>query len=133
MTKKLRITYALLFGVLLFTEIFIALFVHDGFVRPYIGDVLVTILLCCFARIFIPNSVRALPIYVFVFATLVEVAQYFNIVKLLGFENNKLFSTLIGTSFSWIDLICYAVGCIAFFGTEKMIKTFAQRRQDNVL
>lgn len=75
MTKKLRTTYAVIFGVLLLTEIIIALFVHDNFVRPYIGDVLVTVLLCCLCRIVIPKGVPLLPLYVFIFAALVETAQ----------------------------------------------------------
>lgn len=121
MLKKSRATYAVAFGVLLFIEIIIALFVHDAFVRPYIGDVLVTVLLCCLCRIIIPKGVSALPIYVFVFAALVELAQYVNVVKLLGLENNAFFSTIIGTTFSFIDILCYAAGCLAFWVAEKWL------------
>ena len=121
MLKKSRTTYAVAFGVLLFIEIIIALFVHDAFVRPYIGDVLVTVLLCCLCRIIIPKGVSALPIYVFVFAALVELAQYVNVVKLLRLENNAFFSTIIGTTFSFVDILCYAAGCIAFWVAEKWL------------
>lgn len=121
MLKKSRTTYAVAFGVLLFIEIIIALFVHDAFVRPYIGDVLVTVLLCCLCRIIIPKGVSALPIYVFVFAVLVELAQYVNVVKLLGLENNAFFSTIIGTTFSFVDILCYAAGCLAFWVAEKWL------------
>ncbi len=120
--KKLRLTYAAIFLLLLFTEIYIGLYVHDNFIRPYIGDVLVTILICCLCRTVIPKGVSALPIFVFVFATLVEFAQYFEIVKVLGLENNRLLSTIIGTSFSPIDLICYGVGCLIFWVAEKTVK-----------
>lgn len=121
MLKKSRATYAVAFGVLLFIEIIIALFVHDAFVRPYIGDVLVTVLLCCLCRIIIPKGVSALPIYVFVFAVLVELAQYVKVVKLLGLENNAFFSTIIGTTFSFVDILCYAAGCLAFLVAEKRL------------
>ncbi|MBQ2939521.1 MAG: DUF2809 domain-containing protein [Clostridia bacterium] len=121
MLKKSRTTYAVAFGVLLLIEIIIALFVHDAFVRPYIGDVLVTVLLCCLCRIIIPKGVSALPIYVFVFAALVELAQYVNVVKLLGLENNAFFSTIIGTTFSFVDILCYAAGCLAFWVAEKWL------------
>ena len=121
MLKKSRTTYAVAFGVLLLIEIIIALFVHDAFVRPYIGDVLVTVLLCCLCRIIIPKGVSALPIYVFVFAVLVELAQYVNVVKLLGLENNAFFSTIIGTTFSFVDILCYAAGCLAFWVAEKWL------------
>lgn len=42
--------YALAFGLLLLLEALIAVFVHDRFVRPYLGDVLVVVLLYCLAR-----------------------------------------------------------------------------------
>lgn len=118
MMKKQRFTYAILGILLLLTEILIGLYVHDNFIRPYIGDVLITILLCCLCRTVVPKGLPALPIYVFVFATLVEVAQYFEIVKLLGLENNPLLSTIIGTSFSLIDIVCYGVGCLIFWTVE---------------
>ena len=127
--KTRRITYIICFLVLLLTEIYIALYVHDAFIRPYFGDVLVTILLCCFCRMIIPKGIPALALYIFIFATLVEIAQYINIVKLLGLENNPFFSTIIGTSFSFIDLVCYAVGCIWFWAAEKAVKWLLQRRR----
>lgn len=116
--KRIRITNAVIFLLLLFAEIIIALFVRDNFIRPYFGDVLVTILICSFIRIFIPKGIRALPAYVLVFAIAVEVGQYFNMVKVLGIENSRFFSILLGTSFSIIDIICYAAGCLCFFVFE---------------
>jgi len=119
--KKPRFVYAVAFCMLLFLEILIGLFVHDDFIRPYIGDVLVTVLICCLCRIIIPKGVSALPIYVFAFAMLVEIGQYFELVKVLGLEDNAFISTIVGTTFSVMDLVCYAVGCIAFWATEKAI------------
>ncbi len=118
--KKLRLTYAVAFCILLFIEILIGLFVHDHFIRPYVGDVLVTILICCLCRTVTPKGMAALPIYVFVFAALVEVAQYFDIVKLLRLENSTFISAVVGTTFSAMDIICYGVGCIAFWVAEKV-------------
>lgn len=122
MTKKLRILYGALFCAIFLTEVMIALFVHDRFIRPYFGDVLVTVLLCCFFRIFIPTRVRLLCVYVFIFAALVELGQYFDMVHYLGLGNSKFFCTLLGTSFSHYDLICYAAGCALFFGMECLIR-----------
>ena len=124
MTKRLRFTYAVFFCVLLFTEILIGLFVHDCFVRPYIGDVLVTVLICCFCKAVIPKDLPALPIYVLIFAALVEAAQYFDIVGLLGLENNVFLSTIIGTTFSLLDILCYAIGCLVFWIIEKVTASF---------
>ena len=121
MMKKSRFAYGVASAILLFTEILIALFVHDGFVRPYIGDVLVTVLLCCLCRIVIPEGVPMLPVCVFAFAALVEAAQYFEIVKLLGLEDNPVISTIVGTTFSVADFICYGVGCFVFWVVEKSV------------
>ena len=121
MTKKLRTIYAVLFVSILLAEILIALFVHDRFIRPYFGDVLITVLICCLVRMFIPTKIRGLPIYVFLFAAAVEAGQYFDYVELLGLGNSKFFRTCMGTSFSFYDLICYAVGCAAFFAIERYL------------
>lgn len=119
MTAKLRITYAVSFVLLLFIEISIALWVRDDFVRPYMGDVLVTVLLCCLVRILFVRKPRLLPVYVFIFSVLSEAAQYFDAVAWLGLADNRLLSTMMGRTFSWADLICYAVGCLLFFVFEK--------------
>ena len=118
MQKKLRFIYAIAFVLLFLTEVYIGLYVHDRFIRPYFGDVLVVILLGCLVRIFIPRGVCLLPAYIFLFATAVEVAQYFDVVKLVGLENNALISTLVGRSFSWYDILCYGAGCLIFFVSD---------------
>jgi hypothetical protein len=114
-----------MFVTILLIEVLIALFVRDKFVRPYVGDVLVAVLICCLCRVCIPNKVTALPIYVFLFATAVELAQYFDIVKLLGMESNKLLSTLLGRTFSIADILCYAVGCLGFYLIEKVVRKYS--------
>ena len=129
--EKRRITYASLFMIIFLIELYIALYVHDDFVRPYIGDVFVTMLICCFCRIFFPQGIRLLPVYVLIFAMLVETAQYFNIITHLGLQDNALACTIIGTSFSHIDLICYAVGCILFWVTESAIYAILKRHHSS--
>lgn len=105
-----RLFYAIVFFLLLFIEVLIALFVHDRFVRPYVGDMIVVAVVYCFVRIAIPERFRLMPLWVFLFAVCVEVLQYFRIVEVLGVENNTFLRTLIGTSFAWEDILCYAVG-----------------------
>ena len=107
-----RLPYLIATLVLLAVEILIGLFVHDRFVRPFIGDVLVVILIYTFIRIIIPGKVRLLPLYVFIFAAAVELLQLIRIVEILGLQDNKLLSTIIGTSFDIRDILCYFVGCV---------------------
>lgn len=120
--KTQRIQYALAFVILLFIEVMIALYVRDSFVRPYVGDILVVILIYYFIRIFIPDKIRLLPLYIFIFATGVEILQYFNIVEMLGLENNTFFSLLIGSVFDIKDIGCYGVGCL-ILGMIEFIKS----------
>lgn len=116
-----RFSYFLIFCSLMAVEVCIALFFHDSFIRPYVGDILVTLLLCCMARVVIPDQVRLLPLYVFLFAACVEIGQYFDVVALLGLEDNRLISIALGRTFSWLDLVCYAVGGVAASGLDAIL------------
>ena len=120
--KNKRILYGSIFCGLLATEVCIALFVNDSFIRPYVGDMLVTLLLCCLCRVIIPNKVRLLPLYVFAFSACVEFSQYFDLVSLLGLADNRFLSVLMGRTFSWLDLLCYAVGCAAASLLDQIVR-----------
>lgn len=119
--RKRRPAYLLAFFAVFLTEVCIALFVRDNFIRPYGGDVLVTVLICCFVRIFFPVGVKLLPVWVFLFAAAVEIGQYFDFVALLGLGDSRFFRILLGSTFSWADLVCYAAGCAVFALTEFLI------------
>lgn len=116
--KKYLITFIILFIV----EVFIALFVKDTIIRPYVGDILVVILLYVLIKAFIVKEIKLLPIYIFLFATLVEIMQYFKIVEILNLQDNKLMSTLIGTSFDFKDILCYLAGSIIIILWEKFLR-----------
>lgn len=113
-----RLIYGGVFFVLLMIEVLIAVYVHDDFIRPYVGDMLVVIVVYCFVRIFMPDRCRLLPLYVFFFAAGVEILQYFRLVQLLGLEGNKILRILLGSVFDVMDILCYAIGCIALLGYE---------------
>lgn len=108
---KLRISFLAVFVLLLAVEVLIALFVHDDFVRPYVGDMIVTVVVWSFLRIIFPDRFKLMSLYVMIFAILVEVGQYFHYTELLGITNPVLV-TMMGTSFAWADIACYAVGCV---------------------
>ena len=121
-TNKLRITYILIFILLFAVEMLIAVFVHDNFVRPYIGDVLVVMLVCAFMRVFIPEKIRFLSVFATLFAVLIEALQYFDFVKLMGLENNPVISVALGRTFDLKDIICYVIGGAIFFAAEQLIR-----------
>lgn len=113
-----RFAYAIVTFVLIAIEVLIALFVHDAFVRPYLGDVLVVVVLYTLIRTAIPENYSLLPLYVFLFAAGVEVLQLLHVVEWLGLGGNPFFRVLIGSVFDWKDILCYAVGCLVLGGYE---------------
>jgi hypothetical protein len=97
--------------IIIFTiEVFIALFVRDKFVRPYLGDVLVVILIYCFIKSFLNLPTLPVAIFVLLLAFTIEFLQYIHIVEKLGLQDSKLARTVLGTSFEWGDMLAYVVG-----------------------
>ena len=108
--KRSRLIYAGIFVLLFAVEIIIGMYVHDSFVRPYVGDMLVVILLWALVRIFIPRKAVWLSGAIFVFSVLVELTQLIPLADFLGIEN-RLVRVLMGTSFAVGDIFVYAAGC----------------------
>lgn len=112
--------YIILSFILFIVELLIALFLHDDIIRPYIGDILVVVLIYCIVRSFIMKKITLLPLYVFIFAAFVEILQYFDIVSKLNLENNAIARILIGSTFDWSDIMCYAAGALISFVIQWM-------------
>ncbi|MCD7926485.1 MAG: DUF2809 domain-containing protein [Bacteroides sp.] len=100
-------------------ETLIAMYVHDAIIRPYIGDILVVVLVYCFLRIFIDRPLRLLPLWVFLFACAIEFMQYFRMADVLGFQHNTIARIVLGSVFDWKDIMCYTVGCLPLFFIKK--------------
>jgi len=107
---KFQLKYFILFAILFLIEVLIALFVHDKFYKTICWRCLVVILIYCFIKSFFYSPVIITAIAVLLFAYLIEVLQYFNIVKILGLQNSNLARVVIGTSFEWTDLLAYTLG-----------------------
>ena len=118
---KKRLPYILCFFVLLGAELIIGTFVRDTFIRPYVGDVLVSMLLCSLAKIVFPRAGRKLAASIFVFSAAVELVQLLNLPQRLGFEGSAL-SVAMGSVFDWADLVCYLIGCVLFQLADTMFK-----------
>jgi hypothetical protein len=111
--------YYLLFLLLFVTEVVIALFVNDNFIRPFFGDVLVVILIYCFILSFLNISKIKTAFCVLLISFGIEFAQYLNLVNHLGLHDNKLANVVLGNSFAFEDLICYVVGIGSVILIEK--------------
>ena len=113
-----RLAFLAIAGVILVTEIYIAVCVKGGFVRHYAGDVLAVILLYALARAIFSVPPSNLALKIFAFAAALELVQYFGVVQILGVEN-KILKVIIGGTFDFTDLLCYAVGCVLASAYEK--------------
>lgn len=107
-------------SVLLFLiELYIALYIDDGFIRPYVGDILVVILIYAVVRAFVKVAILPAAVGVLVFSFWIEILQYFKIVEILGLDSSPIARTVIGTTFSWKDILAYTVGFLMVLGFEK--------------
>lgn len=115
--SKKGMIYLRLAMALLLVELFIAFFVHDSIIRPYIGDMLVVSLIYYSLRIFIANTKSAqIAVLTFLMSFIVEVSQYIKIVQLIGLKESTTSKLLIGSAFDWIDIGMYLLGTtLAYF------------------
>ena len=120
---KINKRYLMLTVLLFIIELIIGIYVHDKIIRPYIGDLLVVILLYCLLKSFIEIPLIPAAIGVLIFAYIVEISQYFDIVDRIGLGSYKLARIIIGTSFSWTDMLCYTIGIGIVIITEKLIRS----------
>lgn len=123
--KRLRIhkSYFFLFIFLFAIEIIIGTKFHDNLIRPYGGDFLVVIVLYCLIKSFINSPVLKTALGVLLLACLVEVSQYFHLVNTLGFQYSKAARLLLGSQFSFCDLVAYILGTLLTILVEN-IKTW---------
>lgn len=119
---KINPKYIFAFIILLIIEFIIGVFVRDAIIRPYVGDILVVILMYAFIRGIVGKPIKFLPIYLFVFACIVEMAQYYRIVDVLHLRGNKVLSAIIGTSFDVKDILCYLIGAVILVIWENIEK-----------
>lgn len=111
---KKRLLSAIIFAAFLGLEIWIALYVHDRIIRPYIGDVLVVICIYFLART-VDARTRLLSIPVTIFAFCVEAVQLTGLSEIIP----EPFSTIVGGTFDPADLLCYLVGGVVCFLIDK--------------
>lgn len=117
---RFSIGYALAFVALLAVEVCIALYVHDRFVRPFVGDVLVVVLMYCFVRTCSELSSTASVITAFAIACAVEVGQYFDLVHRLHVAHVPLLRVALGTHFDPLDFVAYGCGALVILAGERI-------------
>lgn len=113
-----RPKYALLAIVFFVFEVLIAIYVHDSFVRPFVGDYLVVFLVYYFVRAFFTMHYLKVAVAVLLFSYLIETLQYFQFVQRMGLAKYKILAIVMGTSFAWFDILAYTLGFITIILIE---------------
>jgi len=103
-----------IFLAVLLVEIGIALYVRDAFIRPFVGDVLVVVLMFYALACVLQTNLRKLMWGVLAFAFFVEILQYFHIRDVLHLQNKAL-RVMVGGTFDFMDLLAYCTGAAAVF------------------
>ena len=115
--------YFILFLAMFAAEAAILKFFEKNlFIRGFIGDVLAVI----FLYALIMSVVKIKKTYVIVFSYLtgiiLEIGQYYNFAKIIGMENNKVFTVLFGSCFDWIDIFAYSIGSLMLIIIEILVE-----------
>ena len=119
---KFNLRYFLLAIGLFIIEVLIALYMHDRIIRPYIGDLLVVILIYCFVKAFVNTRVFKTAVAVLVFSYAVEVTQYFKLVEVIGLGKSRLARIILGSSFEWVDMLAYTAGILIVLAIEQFLQ-----------
>lgn len=108
-----RVTHLLIALGIFVAEVLIATtFSHIVWVRAYLGDLLATLLLYHIGKVLYNFSPLPLAFGVFLFSVVLEFAQYLHVADALGLPKGSLLRLLIGSNFSWLDILMYALGCV---------------------
>ena len=120
---KTRLLYGIATVILLIIEVIIGLYAH-GWIRNYLGDVLVVILLYTLYRTIIPEwpaKWYVLPTIILIFAFVVVFLQLWGFCDRFGIKN-RLLRIIIGTGFSIEDLVSYTIGIVPCYVVEYITK-----------
>jgi hypothetical protein len=108
-------------------EIFIAAFLHDGLIRPYLGDAIAVIFLYCLVKSLADVPTRPTVLGVLLVAYTLEALQYVHMLTYLGLQHSRLLSIVLGSHFEWIDLVAYTLGALLILVVEKARSLHKQR------
>ncbi len=97
---------------------FIALFIRDSFIRPFLGDVLVVVWLYYLISTVWNIYPVKLVLIVVSFAFMVEIGQYFQVLKLFELDSNPVLRIIFGATFDGLDLLAYSIGGVCCLITE---------------
>ncbi len=121
MKMKFNKLYFLAFLLLMAIETLIAIYFKDGFIRHTFGDYLVVILLYCCIKSFITGKTFQIALLVLIISYAIELLQLSNFLEFLHLQNNSIAKIVLGSTFSFGDLLAYTLGIISILLLEMML------------
>lgn len=119
MSFYFNLRYLIATILLFLVEIAIAILHFSLFIRGFLGDVLVILLMYSFLKIFIKNNILKIAVFVLAFAYFVEMLQFFKVAKLFNIKS-KILITIVGSVFDLWDLVAYTLGFLFILLIEKI-------------
>ncbi len=101
-------------------EVFIAAFLHDRLVRPYVGDLLAVVFLYCLVKSVAPLPTGPTVLGVLLVAYALEALQYVHLLQHLGLAHSRIAAIVLGNHFEWVDMLAYTLGAGLIWGAERL-------------
>lgn len=111
----------IIFLGLFITEVLIAKYVTQPFIRYWFGDFLIVILIYYFLKSFIDTKPINLAIATLLFSYIIEFIQLTSLLDVLGLRHNRIANLILGNTFSVSDLVAYTLGVITIYFIDKKV------------
>jgi hypothetical protein len=121
---KRRLIYGSL-SILCFIACFliVSLFNDNHFIRGFVGDIIVILLVYFLIKIFYNFPALKLTIFILGVAFSTELLQYFRLTTFLGLEHNTIAKLILGSVFDPYDLLAYTLGAVMVYNIDtRLIK-----------
>ena len=113
---KRRLVYFILSAICFIACIIIVkVFSGNQFIRGFIGDIIVILLVYFFIKIFRNFHPLKLTAFALAIAFTTELLQYLKLISLFGLENNKMAVLILGAVFDPYDLAAYTIGAVLVY------------------
>ena len=115
MNKKTNLFLAILH--FLICLIIVKVFRYSGFIRGFLGDVFFMGLMFYSLKAIYDFNKEKLLLNLLFLAYIVEISQYFKILKYFNLSNNAFLKLLFGATFDVMYLIAYTIGTFLVWNT----------------
>ncbi len=119
MPRAKRLYYLIAFILLFCVEFAIATYLKGGFIRGYLGDLLVVILVYAGLMTVSILSVKTGLLTTGIVALSIELLQLIDLTQYFEGNAKKVATLVLGSHYSWLDLLMYALGILLVWLLER--------------